>query len=305
MNKKPAIQIILAACLFAPAGAWAAASGAGAVFKLGAGSKAAALSEAFTAGAGDPAVMFSNPAGLAHEKGSSAMASHSVWFESVNYTVAAYNRHSEKYGTFGFGLQMLNYGEIDSTDNTGVADGSFSPRDLALSAGLGRALGENWTAGAQVKFLSSKIENSASAFLADLGAQYRRGAVTAGLSLQNAGTKLKYGSVSESVPTQVRLGAAYAWRAVTAYCDMNSPSDAKTWLALGAEYKVYSSGRTGGALRAGYSTRAADARNDKTFPLSLGLGLTMDALGLDYAFVPYGDLGQTHQLTFGYHWGGN
>jgi len=303
MNNKQPIWIFLAACLLAPAAAWAGASGAGAVLKLGAGSKAASLSEAYTAGSGDPSVMFFNPAGLAAEKGSSAMAAHAVWFESVGYTVAAYNKHAGKYGTFGFGLQMLNYGDIGSTDNNGASDGTFSPRDLALTLGLGRDLGGNWSAGAQVKYLSAKIDKTATAFLFDAGAQYRHKALTAGLAVQNFGAKLKYNSVSESVPTLVRLGAAYGWSKVTAYGDFSFPSDAKTWLAFGAEYKAYSADKVNGVLRAGYSTRAADARNDKTFPVSLGLGVTMNAMGFDYAFVPYGDLGQTHHLTFGYRWG--
>jgi hypothetical protein len=104
------------------------------------------------------------------------------------------------------------------------------------------------------------------------------------------------------VPSNVKLGAAYAWQKVTAYGDLGFPSDAKTWLAFGAEYKAYNADKINGVLRAGYTTRSGDVRNDKTFPVSLGLGVTMNAMGFDYAFVPYGDLGNTHYLTFGYHW---
>ena len=303
MNNRFFTHILFSACLLTPAAAWAGASGAGAMLKLGAGARASALSEAFTAGSGDPSVMFFNPAGLAYEKGSAAMATHALWFESVHYTVAAYNRHTPKYGTFGIGLQALSYGDITSVDNTGVADGTFSPRDLALTAGLGRDINEKLTAGAQAKYLYSKIDNSASALLVDLGAQYRHNSLTAGLAIQNAGTKLKYNSESESVPTQLRLGAAYGWSKITAYGDLNLPSDAKTWLALGVEYKAYTADNITGMLRAGYSTRANDARNDKTFPFSLGLGLSKDKFALDYAFVPYGDLGQTHHITLGMRWG--
>jgi hypothetical protein len=33
---------------------------------------------------------------------------------------------------------------------------------------------------------------------------------------------------------------------------------------------------------------------------SVGMGLTFSNLGLDYAFVPYGDLGDTHRISLGY-----
>ena len=307
MNPKFTVAIALTAFAFSPVRSWAAPSGAGAVLKLGAGSKAPAMSDAFTAGSGDPSAMFYNPAALAAEKGTSAMLTHAIWFESVNYTVAALSRYTEKYGALGFGIRLLNYGEIDSLDSAGISDGSFSPRDVAVSAGWGRGLNSgwldgSWSVGAQVKYLSSKISESASALLADGGVQYKRSRLAAGFSLQNIGTSLKYGSESESVPVQTRFGLAYAWRTITAYGDLGIPSDAKMWAALGAEYFAYSTDKLSAALRAGYSTRAGDARNDKIFPLSFGLGIGMSEFGLDYAFVPYGDLGQTHHITLNYRW---
>lgn len=302
MTKKLAKHIVLAACALAPACSFAAGAAGGNVLKLGAGSRAAAMADAFTAGSGDASVLFYNPAGLAYEEAASVMASHALWFESVGYTAAAYSRSLRGSGAFGVGLQLLNYGSIDSLDNTGASDGSFSPRDIALGGGWGKKFGDNWAAGAQAKFLSCKIEESASAFLLDLGAQYRREAFTAGLAVQNIGTRLKFNSESESVSMQPRLGAAYAWPKVSVFGDIVLPTEAKSWFALGAEYRVYSTDELRGAFRAGYSTRMADVRQDKTFPLSFGLGLGMNAFGFDYAFVPYGDLGSTHHIALSWRW---
>lgn len=302
MTKTIAKSLVLAACVLAPACSFAAGASGGNVLKLGAGSRAAAMSDAFTAGSGDASVLFYNPAGLAYEEAASVMASHALWFESVSYTAMAYSRSLKDKGAFGVGLQMLNYGSIDSLDNTGASDGSYSPRDIALGGGWGKKFGDDWAAGAQAKLLSCKIDKTATAFLLDLGAQYRRDAFTAGFALQNLGTKLKFNSESESVSMQPRLGAAYAWPKVTVFGDINMPTEAKSWLALGAEYKAYATDELRGTLRAGYSTRMADVRQDKTFPLSFGLGIGMKLFGFDYAFVPYGDLGSTHHITLSWRW---
>ena len=231
------------------------------------------------------------------------MAMHAIWFESVNYSAAAYNRSFGKAGVFGLGVQLLNYGSIDSLDNTGTADGTFSPRDVVGALAWGRELGENFSVGAAAKYLSTRIDNSANALLGDLGLQFSQAGLRAGFAFQNMGTKLKYNKVSETIPTQSRFGLSYDYRAFTFYGDAGLPEDAAAWYAAGAEYRAVTAGKMRAAFRAGYSTRAGEARNDKTFPVSLGLGRGTGAYELDYAFVPYGDLGQAHHLTFNMRWG--
>ena len=304
-GKKLALTIAVLSCVsIAQVSAGDAQSGN--ILKLGAGSKAAALSEAFTAASDEPSMMFYNPAGLAPQKDSSLMVMHAIWFESVGYSVAAYNRPFGETGVFGLGVQMLNYGSIDSTNNNnGASDGTFSPRDIVASLAWGRELGGDFSVGAAAKYLSTRIDNSASAFLGDAGLQYRRSGLTAGLALQNVGTKLKFNKVSEAVSRQGRLGLAYDYLTFTFYGDVNLPSDADAWYAAGAEYRLVTAGKMRAAFRAGYSTRSGEARNDKTFPFSFGLGLGVDAYDLDYAFVPYGDLGQAHHITLNIRWGAN
>ena len=303
-GKKLALTIVVLSCVSA-AQVRAGGAQSGNILKLGAGSKAAAMSEAFTAASNEPSVMFYNPAGLARQKDSSFMAMHALWFESVGYSVAAYNRPFAGIGVFGLGLQMLNYGSIDSNNNTGVSDGTFTPRDIVASLAWGCELGGDFSVGAAAKYLSTRIDNTASAFLADAGLQYRRSGLTAGLAFQNVGTKLKFNKVSESVSRQSRLGLAYDYRSFTFYGDANLPSDADAWYAAGAEYRLVTAGKMRAAFRAGYSTRSGEARNDKTFPFSFGLGLGVDSYDLDYAFVPYGDLGQAHHITLNIRWGSN
>ena len=57
------------------------------------------------------------------------------------------------------------------------------------------------------------------------------------------------------------------------------------------------------ALRAGYNSKIADTELGKTTSLTNGLtvgaGLKLGKLNLDYAFVPYGEIGDTHRMSLG------
>ncbi|HOX24042.1 MAG TPA: hypothetical protein PLL10_11290, partial [Elusimicrobiales bacterium] len=55
--------------------------------------------------------------------------------------------------------------------------------------------------------------------------------------------------------------------------------------------------------RLGYNSRLSDARQDSSFPFSIGAGVINKLAALDYAFVPYGDLGSTHHITLTLRWG--
>ncbi len=57
----------------------------------------------------------------------------------------------------------------------------------------------------------------------------------------------------------------------------------------------------GVALRGGYNTRTSDVSGFTGF--SLGLGVDHKNLTVDYAFLPFGDLGTTHWITLGYKLG--
>jgi hypothetical protein len=298
-------KILMFSMLWMLPGLASASEGAriGNILSLGAGSKSAAMSEAFTASCDDPSVMFYNPAGLALQGGSSLMATHAIWFESVGYSAAAYNRAFGKTGVFAVGAQMLNYGKIDSLDNTGAADGTFSPRDSVLSLAWGREMGGGLSAGAAAKYLSTRIDKSAAAFMGDFGGQFRYRGFRSGFAVQNIGTKVKFNDTAESLPVNTRLGLGYELKSFGVYGDANLPESAEAWYALGAEYRAPAAGKVLAVFRAGYSTRAAQARGGKTIPFSFGIGLGMDAYELDYAMTPYGNLGQAHQFTFNMRWG--
>ena len=118
-----------------------------------------------------------------------------------------------------------------------------------------------------------------------------------GAALQNVGTKLKYVSDEESLPMNIKVGSAYAvkknWLAVL---DINYPSDGQLYCGLGTEYCKKVNDKISVAGRVGYNTRNKDTGGLNG--LTVGMGMKYKGYSFDYAFVPYGDLGNTNRISF-------
>jgi tetratricopeptide (TPR) repeat protein len=56
-------------------------------------------------------------------------------------------------------------------------------------------------------------------------------------------------------------------------------------------------------LRLGYNLRMQKVGFDGLYGPSAGLGLSLGPLRLDYAFIPYGDMGNSHQFGLAYRFG--
>jgi hypothetical protein len=150
-----------------------------------------------------------------------------------------------------------------------------------------------------VKYISSKIKSGASAFALDLGASYTLcDRLTAGAVVQNIGTKMKFSDAEESLPLNVKHAGSYLlrpdWRVAL---DLNLPVDNEYVLGAGTEYVYRISDTMSAAGRLGYSTRTKETGGLNG--LSAGFGFTYTSYSIDYAFVPCGDLGNTHRVSLG------
>lgn len=291
-------------CLLLGAGPVFAADGAGtssAVFlTLPADPVSAALGGISVPGRASPLAVLSDPAALSGVTQRSAEFSHAFWLEDISYnTLAAAAPY--RGGTAAFGLRYLRYGAVEALDNTGAAAGSFSPRDASFSAGWGTRDGD-WSAGAAVKYVNSRIAASADAFSADGALGYSSGRFSAGAALQNLGGELKFGRESYPLPMLLRVGGSYLTvPGLRALLEGVVPRSGPGWLAAGAEYPVSLKG-TSVALRCGYSSRYIDTGGFNG--LTAGLGLASGDLTFDYAFTAAGELGTAHQFGIGLRWGG-
>ena len=93
----------------------------------------------------------------------------------------------------------------------------------------------------------------------------------------------------------MKLGAAYAMidGALTLAVDVNQPVDNDMNMGLGIDYKIMGIM----SLRAGYTYALGGNDLGTASGLRAGIGVAITDYKLDYAFVPYGELGQAHRIS--------
>lgn len=296
---KPALSLLL--CALLPA--MAAAAGGGSPYQfllLDANARAAALGGAYTALAADANALLYNPAGLGGVRRHEATFMHDAHFEGVSqdYLAAA-----TRWG-FGAMVNALDYGEIPRTtvSNPNGTLGSYGARDLAVSAGYGREFGR-FGAGIAAKHIRSSIDTAVGkAWASDLGLSWRPEedhGLWLGAAVQNLGPTVRFQAASENLPTTVRAGAAWSFKAYGQRCvvaaDFAKTRSDSAVAAAGGETVL------GGvlALRLGYSSR-----NQAGWGLTGGVGLALGDASVDYAVTPFGELGVAHRASVGIRFGG-
>jgi hypothetical protein len=202
--------------------------------------------------------------------------------------------------TFAVGGQFLDYGELVSYDNSGAADGKFHPSERVFSAAWALSLGRYISIGAAGKSLMMKLDSKGSAWAADAGMLARYSIFTLGASVKNMNRGIRINEVKEALPRTVRAGARVELGRVALLSDMGSGRNG-SWTSAGAEYALLTDfSESPILLRGGYTTRADTAR----YNFTAGIGVREGGWGLDYALVPYGDLGLTHHLTVSFSFAG-
>jgi hypothetical protein len=266
------------------------------------------------AGAGAEAV-FLNPASLARvaaEAPSEIALGYDALLESAYSGSVAYARPMGRDGALAAGLIYASQGSQTAYNAVGDATHDFTPTDLALGAWYGRRLVGPLSLAGGLKIIRSALDDrSGTTAAADFGllashvAEIGDGPLDVGFSIQNIGPPLKLGSSSDALPARVRAGGL--WRVSPTFdagLDVNLPADQDPYASLGVEGRIPAS-RVGStkpwviALRGGYDqnrTRGVDGFTG----FSAGAGFDFSALRLDYAWVPFGDLGTVNRVTIAF-----
>ena len=268
--------------------------------RLDANARAVGLGGAYTALANDSNALLYNPAGLGRLRSSEATLMHN------QYALGVAQQYIGVALKNGIGAQF-NYATLGDVPRTTISQpaGSGSKlnvSDTSLGVGYGRALTPDLAIGGGLKYISESLgDATANGYALDLGVLLRVQDVkglTLGGSLLNLGPAVKFASNKEKLPTTIRLGSAYALRLsrqeVTLAFDITKSLLDKVRLGLGAETLIDEQF----AVRAGFNTR-----QDAGIGLSFGLGWKGPRLGADYAFVPMGELGTAHRISFTLRWG--
>jgi len=277
----------------------------GQFLKLGAGARATALGEAYSAVADDASALYWNPGGLTRIPGGSLALMHATYIESTFYDYAAYGQNLGTWGAFGLGAQFLSAGSITQTDTSGNDQGTFNPNDMALSLGYAHTL-FGGSVGVAGKLIRSTILNTAQTEALDIGVLspgFFEERIKLSLTATNLGGQLKYEQEAEDLPQAYRVGSQVRISDPWFFSlDGVAPNDNQPYIALGTEYTLKSSQDLSLSFRGGLNTRdTQDLSGFSSF--SFGVGVNFHDFSLDYAFLPLGTLGNTNQFSLSYKWG--
>lgn len=283
-----------------------AGSSAGLVLRLGSGSEIPAMGDAGVANATGVAALHYNPAGL----GSTSRAGVGFMYQDLILDIG----HGElklvhpinSVSAWGVGVTYLDYGSTDRVTvsdvlNNNPTSGSFSGRDIIAGVSYGRKFGESLNLGLTAKVINSEIDNSSGTAVAgDVGLTFapRAFPVRFGIAVQNFGSDLELENTGDDLPTLIRGGAAVDLfdDRLTLAADVEKVRSQDVTASVGAELRLIDIL----ALRVGY-----DGRIDADDGLTAGLGVTVSDLSLDYAYIPFGNLGNNHRISLTYQWGPN
>lgn len=288
--------------------AFAGETGA-AFLKMDVGARSAGMGSAFTAVADDASAIYWNPAGTSGIRKPQVFLMHSERFSGMNHEVASYI-HPTRRGAVGAGISYLSQGTFEGRSEDRKPTGDFSASDIAGFFTFSRAI-RGAGLGMNLKIIQQSIESEqARGFAFDIGGRYSQAGSPFffGAAIQNIGPQMKFLDQRYNLPLTLAGGAGYrAWDKLTLAVDLKQGVyGGSTSVSFGAEFWALGSL----ALRTGYfspigsrstggssSGGSTDFQNSNVTRLGAGIGLKLFGYQIDYALVPFGELGNVHQVS--------
>lgn len=296
---------------------------------VGTDARYAALGDGLTSVEGSVNALFYNPAGVGRLTSlvnvgvgrTEWIADFAQWYGSVTFAPSAGD-----YGVFGLSFQTADYGEFEGTviaanekgyyDEGDIPGLNFKPGAYMVGLSYARALSNKVSIGGTVKYVfqdlgdvtlsggTQKVENENSVFAFDFGLIYQTGwkSLNFGMVVRNFAREVKYIDEGFQLPLTFRIGVSMNVLDLTTVdpethglllsLDAEHARDYPEQVRFGLEYKFLRVL----ALRVGYINPA----DEQTFTYGAGVRLGKDdlALGVDYAFTPFGVFGDVHRFTF-------
>jgi hypothetical protein len=283
------------------------------VLQFVAGSRASAFSGAYVGADGDAESLFYNPAGIASLRYGAAL-SYETYVEQI--ALGSFGGVARVGNvSVGLGAIFLDGGEVvevlpdpEFGGNRGIAtDRTFSASEIAARLSAAMPVGDRLRIGASAGMVSSSLaDQSRSAPVFDIGAQYLFSFATVGAALRNIGGALSGDDIADAdLPMEARVGAAFQ-RALPDGLSLTVHTDLVARLAehtggiiIGAEggWQTSEQRPIGAVARVGYSAAEGEGGLGA---LRFGAGLAMTSLALDYTYQNLEFFGSVHR--FGLRW---
>lgn len=285
--------------------------------KIPSGIRAASMGESFVALADDASAANWNPAGLAQLDQGEFQSMFLKYFADINYFFGGLVLPAGDLGTLATSMIYEWVPPFNSTADPNAIKGVAS--DLGITLAYGLWAHPRLAVGVAGHFYSSRlIDREAKGGGLDLGVLVPiiRHRIQFGFSFENvvSGMSTFRGlDFREKLPSTIRVGLLGRMPlgskvASLLTLEYSKPSDSVNWFKAGMEFSY----RKMLFLRAGYRLRTEGSPFSGKGHLKLGglagasfgAGIRLDPVAVHYAFVPLGDLGDTHRVGFSYFLGG-
>ena len=323
--------LCLALGMFIPADRLLASAAAGKVaapyLQLPLSTRATGMGEAFTGISNDDAALYYNPAGMSQLDSTLASFMHLQGFGGINYEylgliTSLENLGIDVWGSLGISYELIGIDPIQRTqaDASGNYDQAYADRNFTYTAG-GTLFGLSyaWQAtklfslGATIKMINQKVDDAEGwGFAADLALFTKPEGIpglSVGFVVENVGS---CPDTTAPLPMSLRAGAGYTFDHIFSTEERPVdkllvgadlifpivPIDSPTRVNVGTEYSRWFAGNEFAALRLGYRFPTdLGALAGMTVGLGYGLEFPGTIISIDYAYVPYGDLGTSHRIS--------
>lgn len=268
-----------------------------------------ALSGSTVAFDNDLANIYFNPASLILQEDKDVSATFLKNVIDINSGNIVYNLgKSFEEGKLAVNINYTNYGDFEYADFNGKS-GSFTGNDISLGVTYSNQIDSNFYYGVTPKLVYMNLEqNTSLAFALDAGLLYKLadGRTNIGLAVLHTGTQItKIGSISEGLPTDVRIGFNHRLKGLPLLFNFSFVrladgegviTNKLKNITLGAEISI---GKYIEA-RIGFDNQIRSTTNENNrgmSGLSLGLGAKIYPLKFDYGFTQYGAAVSLHRIT--------
>jgi len=248
-----------------------------------------------------------NPAGLFSLDKREVSATYLKYWQGIYYGFVASAIPLKDTGVFGVGITYLGVDDIEARESdTLKEDGKFGAYDTSVKFSFARQnpfpnLLDNSSIGVGVQFIQQKIDDETSFSGAiDIGLRCPiSNNLNLSFGLYNIGIGPKFIDERDALPVDIRGGIAYKpfGEILTLSADGDAYIlDRRYYASVGTEVKPIKYL----ALRAGYRFGYGSDKYDSSI-VGLGCGgsIYFAGISLDYAYVPFSFLGETHRITLG------
>lgn len=266
--------------------------------KIGIGARPTAMGDSVVALSDDVNVVHFNPAGIGELSRPEISMMHTQWIAGANLDSGAFS-YPTNHGAFAISATTLKVDDIQRRGLDESHSGNFEAMDANYGLSYARNLSPLLSIGVTGRYISQQIDTySASTWAGDVGAIKRFGGkpYSLGLAVKNIGQPIKFKKESDPLPLLVDFGAATCfWKQkllITA--DGRWRRDNSPGFGLGLEYRQALGKESRFALRSGYNSTITDSGSSG---VTLGAGLGIGRLDLDFAWIPFADFGNTFRYA--------